>query len=335
MTQRSVLVVGAGAVGQVFGHHLALGGAHVTYFVREQYRAHVQQGFALRQLGGRHSKAPVHESGFSVVTRVEELRGAHFQHAYFTLSSTAIRGSWLRPVIGALGDATIVALQPTREDWEVVRAAGIPTSRLVAGSIGLVSYAAPLPGEKNVPGPCTSYWLPPGVRSLFSGPDERTRDVVHALKDGGLPAHKVADVHALFAQPTALGMTYLLALEACGFHVATLERCALLKQCTEAMREVSAIVAARDGRSQPGLKLITHPLALRALLAAGRRLAPFPLEPYLQRHFSKVREQTHLILANIKAAGDGLGLSTSALTGLMQSCPTFRPPRVSAHAALN
>jgi 2-dehydropantoate 2-reductase len=322
-------------VGQVFGHHLALGGAHVTYFVREQYRAQVQQGFALRQLGGRQAKAPVHESGFSVASRAEELRAAQFQHAYFTLSSTAIRGPWLRPVLDALGDATIVSLQPTRDDWAVVRAAGTPTSRLVAGSIGLVSYAAPLPGEKGVPGPCTSYWLPPGARSFFSGPDERTRDVVHALKDGGLPAHKVADVHALMAQPNALGMTYLLALEACGFHVATLERCALLPQCTAAMREVSAIVAAREGQSQPALRLVTHPLALRMLLAAGKRLAPFPLEPYLHRHFSKVREQTHLILANIKAAGDGLGLSTSALTGLMQSCPTYRAPRGSAHAALN
>ena len=40
----NVLIVGAGAVGQVYGRHLALGGAHVYYFVREKYAAEFAAG---------------------------------------------------------------------------------------------------------------------------------------------------------------------------------------------------------------------------------------------------------------------------------------------------
>ena len=44
MTTR-VLVVGAGAVGQVYGRHARQGGADVTFFVREKYRDTVSRGF--------------------------------------------------------------------------------------------------------------------------------------------------------------------------------------------------------------------------------------------------------------------------------------------------
>ncbi|MDV7398489.1 2-dehydropantoate 2-reductase N-terminal domain-containing protein, partial [Arthrospira platensis SPKY1] len=41
------MIVGAGAVGQVYGHYLQRGGASVSYFVKEQYKEECEKGFTL------------------------------------------------------------------------------------------------------------------------------------------------------------------------------------------------------------------------------------------------------------------------------------------------
>ena len=48
-----VLVVGAGAVGQVFALHLARGGADVAFLVKPKYAEECGRGFTLYRLGGR------------------------------------------------------------------------------------------------------------------------------------------------------------------------------------------------------------------------------------------------------------------------------------------
>ncbi|HTJ46743.1 MAG TPA: 2-dehydropantoate 2-reductase N-terminal domain-containing protein, partial [Kofleriaceae bacterium] len=48
-----VLVVGAGAVGQVYARHAQQGGADVTFFVREKYRDEVARGLDLYPLNKR------------------------------------------------------------------------------------------------------------------------------------------------------------------------------------------------------------------------------------------------------------------------------------------
>src|SRR5690554_7703480 len=44
-----ILMVGAGAVGQTYGYHLSRGGADVTFFVKEKYRAEAEAGFLMHQ----------------------------------------------------------------------------------------------------------------------------------------------------------------------------------------------------------------------------------------------------------------------------------------------
>ena len=51
--QRKVLIVGAGAVGQVYARHAQLGGAEVTFFVRDKYREEVSRGFDMYPLNRR------------------------------------------------------------------------------------------------------------------------------------------------------------------------------------------------------------------------------------------------------------------------------------------
>src|SRR6185436_20748884 len=104
------LVVGAGAVGQVYARHLALGGATVTFLVKPARAAACQAGLTLYPLhaGGRPQRftAPV-------LTSLEEVARQRWDAVFLAVSSTALRdGAWLGALLAALGDATVVLLQP-------------------------------------------------------------------------------------------------------------------------------------------------------------------------------------------------------------------------------
>ena len=94
----NVLIVGAGAVGQVYGRHLALGGAHVHYFVREKYAEELRRGLAFYPLNGRKPRAsairmPVAPT--DVLTRLDEVKAITWDQVYLCMSSPALRGPWL------------------------------------------------------------------------------------------------------------------------------------------------------------------------------------------------------------------------------------------------
>ena len=140
----SVLIVGAGAVGQVLGRHLARGGASVTFLVREKYAEETRRGFTMRPLngGGRASR---HFDSFEVVTAVEE--GARYDQVHLAIPSPIARG-WLEPLARATPGATIVSYQPALDDRATILDAGVTEDRLVAALVGFIAYAAPLEGEE-------------------------------------------------------------------------------------------------------------------------------------------------------------------------------------------
>ena len=42
-----VLIIGAGAVGQVYGHHITNGGADVAFYIKEKFAAELDKDFYL------------------------------------------------------------------------------------------------------------------------------------------------------------------------------------------------------------------------------------------------------------------------------------------------
>jgi 2-dehydropantoate 2-reductase len=313
----SALVFGAGAVGQVFGRHLALGGAEVTFFVREKYRDSVAHGFDMYALNGPRSTDPARFDRFRIVSAFDELRAQTFDQVYLTVASPSVREPWVKDLVSATKDATIVALQPGGDDREAIVAAGVTEDRLISGLISFISYAAPLRGETRFTRPGTAYWFPPVAPSRFSGPPDRLRRVIEALDRGGLPAKRHRDIPHLVSFPTAILMAYLVALEAAGWSLATFSKGALSARGAEAARESIAIVATTSGRPPIGARLITHRPLLRAALWFGARLVPFPLEAYLEKHFTKVGAQTQLLVASTIARGRAEGLPVRALEALV------------------
>ena len=311
-----VLIVGAGCVGQVFGHHLALGGAEVSYFVRSQYRADAARGFALAGL--RTMLRPRRETFAprAVLSELEELAAQRFDQVWLTMSSAALRGAWLKPLLDSIDrDTTLVSLQPDRSDHALLADTWQRPQQLVRGNIGFVAFAAPLTRELQLEVD-TAYWFPPLGASGFSGARERVAALCGPLARGGLPARPSRDVVAAMAYPNAIGMTYLTALEAADWSLAALQRGELLDLCEQAVREVLAVVRAETGQRGLGFGLLTQGWLAALGFRVASRVVPFPLLGFVQQHFTKVSAQTQLIIARLIGEAQRRGLDHRALLAL-------------------
>ena len=66
----NVLIVGAGAVGQVYGRHFQRGGADVAYLVKPEHLDETRRGFTLYPLNDGRPPPPVRFEGFEALTDV-------------------------------------------------------------------------------------------------------------------------------------------------------------------------------------------------------------------------------------------------------------------------
>lgn len=287
------LIVGAGAIGQVFGYHLHRGGARVCYLVKPEHAAAARLGFTLYPLNRKRAReTPVSFTEFEVITHAGEAAAPAWDCVLLCVSSTALRaGDWLDELVTATGAATIVTIQPGVDDYELVTTC-VPAEQVVSGMVGMTSYAAPLAGER-VPRPGTAYWWPPGGGCPFDGAPARVRPLVAAFRRGGLPARVQRDVRRATGFSTALLQTQIAALECAGWSIRALHRDRRLRATAHrAMREASAAVAAHDGASVPFAHKLLRPTHLTLLLSAAARLAPMDLERFFEVHYTKVRAQS-------------------------------------------
>lgn len=312
-----VLIVGAGCVGQVFGLHLARGGAEVHYFVRPQYRATTARGFALAHLrmglgARRDSFAPL-----GVLSEREQLRAQRFDQVWLTMSSAALRGEWLAPFLEQLDPTTtLVSLQPDRGDHALLRSLWPRPEQLVLGSIGFVAFAAPLTAQEGLEVD-TAYWFPPLGKSAFTGARTLVNALLRPLRRGGLPAGAQRDVVGAMAYPNAIGMTYLTALEAAGWSLDTLQGSELLPLCERAVREVVSVVHSETGKRGLGFGLLAHGWLAALGFRLAARVVPFPLLGFVRQHFTKVSAQTHMIVARLIGEAQRHGMAHANLAELL------------------
>src|SRR5207302_8013393 len=96
-----LLLVGAGAVGQAYGHCLLRGGADVTFLVKESHRREVDRPLTVYPLNERRRWQPVPFSGFSVATQPSDAR---FDQIWLCVSPPALEGEWLGRLLARAGD---------------------------------------------------------------------------------------------------------------------------------------------------------------------------------------------------------------------------------------
>ena len=312
-----VLIVGAGAVGQSFGYHLQKGGAEVHYLVKPRYVAEVRGGLTLWRLRSfrRPRRQPMGDVG--VITEAAEAAAQAWDQVWLCVSSTALRRPWLAELLGGLGEATLVGLTPALDDRELLLQ-HCREDQLVQGVITLIAYQAPLPDD-GVPSPGVAYWLPPLSACPFSGPEARTREVVRALKRGGMSAKRQPGAAASAATLSAAMMPHLVALEGAGWSFERLAQGERLALAARAARQALAVVAAETGGRVPGWGRWIGPRLIRTLMTLSRWVVPLPIQTYLAYHFTKVGDQTRMMIRTYIQRGRELERPVEALEELRRA----------------
>jgi 2-dehydropantoate 2-reductase len=309
MNPSRCLVVGAGAVGQVYARHLQKGGAHLTFYVRPKRVPLMGGGLVLHPL---NEQRPARLSGYDVVSSAAEVAAAApFDSVWLTVPSDALRGDWLDALLGAIGEAVVVSLQPGLEDRAYL-AERVPEARLVSGMIGLIAWHAPLPGADRAPG--IAYWFPPFQKSPLGGCAAAAGEVAR-LRAGGFPTKVVDDVAADTAFASSLMMPIIAGLEVGGWTFRGLFGGSAITLAVAAARETSAIARPRHRRWW--VRRLMRRGVLRMITWLAPRVVPFDLEVYLQAHFTKVGPQTRMMLETYIRLGQAEGWATEAISALL------------------
>ncbi len=305
-----ILLVGAGAVGQVYGRHLQAGGAQVSFLVKEKYAKACREGLRMYPLNQGKAAPAQRLEDLGVLTDVAQAAAMPWDQVWLCTSSTALAGPWLETLLGGLGDSLLVALQPGVEAVERI-APLYDKARTVWGGISMISYQAPLKGEEREEG--VAYWFPPMSPSPFWGPEAPARQVVAALKAGGCPAAFQPGGEAQMRYGSAVLMTHLVALEANEWSFAKMRTSPLSATAAEACREVMVILAKHAGEPAPAVRQVVRPWLMSLVTRMAPCLVPLPLETYFEYHFTKVGDQTRAMIEHYLALGKAQEQPTRAL----------------------
>ena len=312
-----VLIVGAGSVGQLYGYCLQRGGADVDVYVRPKYAAEAAAGFAIYERR-RGLKDPASFVPDGVLTSPGDLIDEDYDVVLLCIPSTGLRGEWFGEFARNLGDATLVSLSPALKDRAFI-AEHLPREEVGWGLITSVSYPAPLPGEE-CPQPGTAYWFPPLAPAPFEGPAAPVDALVAALKKGGMPCKRTADVATKASFGSAVLMPIIAIMETRGWSFAEMRRDPdAMPQLHRVMQETLEGVELAIGEKRPLPSRLLGPFGLSALTRVAGLVPPFDLEVYLKVHFTKVGDQTRLFLQDYIDQRLQSGLDSPALQELLHS----------------
>ena len=314
-----ILLVGAGAVGQVYGQALQRGGAHVSFLVRAKYKADVAAGLRLYRITGKRGRKAEFFRPDAVYGHFSELEEERFDQVWLCVSTPAAQSGIadetcdLGRLVRRLHGATLVVLQAGPQVARLVEEL-VPLRQRCDGGIAMISYQAPLvPNE--VPEPGVAYWTP--TPSPFEGADDEA--IVALLKRGECPAKVAEGTRSMMSFGSATLMPTMVALEGAGWKVSGLRRGPWARLATHAAREARNVVAKMSNTLPPGPIDLLGPLGLKGASFVAPALAPFDLDVYLRYHFSKVHDQTRLLIDHYVSEGERLGLPTTDLRELRSS----------------
>jgi 2-dehydropantoate 2-reductase len=318
--KKNILIIGAGAVGLVYGRHLAMGGNQVTFFVREKYVTEMSKGSILYHMNNDKSlQKPINFTDYSLMSSFDKLGQTNWDQIYLCISSTALQSFDFEGFKNhLLGEPTIVMLQPNSQDYQFLNQ-HFPAEQIVEGMITLISYATPLATEQVDPAG-TAYWLPPLAPTPFSGEKKRRDEVIKAFKDGKLRAASDQNVQNKALFPTAFLTSFLTALEANNWKFESLKNNgAILNQLTKVYNEVFSTLEAKHKVKRPfGIGWISSPFAIKVLLKFAPRVMPMDIETYLEYHFKKVNDQTKLYMKNFHLTAESVGVEHENLKAFNQ-----------------
>ncbi len=310
----NILIVGAGAVGQVYGRHLSIGGARVSFLVRPKYKDAHKDGFTIYPLRSKGAYEAVRFKPDQILSSLGEVKNETWDQVWLCVPSTALVRPWLDEVVAAIGDATLV-LFPSGIDVVEQLLPILPSERCVSGLIPMMSYFAPMEGEQ-LSEPGVAYWFPPLSPTALSGSPARRDAVIDALKRGKCSAAAHRNVREVSAFGAAVLIPHVVALEGAHWSYEALASEHWLVDSVSSTREAIAAAAAHLKISVPFVARFFRPWTMRILLRIVRFIAPLDVAAFFKSHFTKVREQSKMQMAEYIALGVESGQSVTGLTRL-------------------
>ena len=320
-----VLIVGCGAVGQVFGLYLQKAGVELGFYARPGSAANLikaleQGGLPLFQtLNSRKRDSVAHRlENYQVVTDAAGCQGFKPDQIWFTTPSPVYYSDWFREFLQEIPSKRVVCFAPEGRRSEFFPASG-GEERLVFGGITFIAWQGHLEGSRGRP-EGVNFWLPPFLEIPLMGAKEPCCEVAEILENAGFrPAVKKPDFPKSLASVTALMTAMVAGLELSGWSLKAFRRSPWLKYAARGSRE-----AALSQLSEAGL-------FMRVLLgilfsSTGLYLAtfflpipfPFNLEKYLKFHYLKTRDQTLTLLDVFARDGKRRGLPVENIRILLQ-----------------
>lgn len=288
--KQSILIVGSGAVGAVYGNALIRAGCDVTFLVRSRNSSRAAMPRVLyryRPIAGGY-KVEIQN-----VPVIEQITNGYDQ-VWLCTPSDAVDSPWLEQHLGQIGPQTpVIVWTPGIQDIDLLRS--LHAGPICQGLIDIIGFQTPLPGEEQPP-VGIGYLAPPGSAVLQK--DAFGQEAARLLKAGGIPAHTRSNLAWWEARLASVSICAVAALEQENWSLAQLKRSPTLHLASHAAIEARQACAAYLGITSSHVRLhrYSNTLILRTILSLAPRVLPFSFETFLHYHFSKVGNQTRRMI---------------------------------------
>jgi hypothetical protein len=316
-----VLIVGCGAVGQVYGLALQKASVELGYLDRpataEKLRRALEGGgLPSFQISHQHRRDPIAHRlvNYQVMADIAESQRFKPDQIWFTVPSPVYYTEWFREFLEKVPSERVVCFVPEGARPEFFPAGG--KERLVFGGTTFMAWQGSLEGSGGRP-EGVNFWLPPLGIPLV-GTEKACQDVAQLLKAGGFRVTIGNQGSHMQAAVTAVMTAFVAGLELSGWSLRAFRKSPWLKRAAGATRE--AVLSQLPGadaftRALLGILVLSTVFYLAALFLP--LLFPFDLEKYLKFHYRKTREQTLTLLELFEKDGTGRGLPAGNIQSLL------------------
>ena len=317
-----VLIVGCGAVGQVYG--LALQKAGVTLGLLDQpavakklRQAREQGGLPLFQVSHKHRNDPIpyRLKDYHVIADAVESRHFVPDQIWFTTPSQVYYSDWFHDFLRQVPSKRVVCFSPegSRPEFFTEELG----DRVIFGGTTFMAWQGDLGGGGGR-SEGVNFWRSPLGISL-TGTRDACHEVAQLLKPSGFKILVGKPGSHSQASVTAVMTAFVAGLELSGWSLRAYRKSPWLRCAAGACREAVISQLSRAG-------IFTRALLSSPVLSAGFFLAtlflpllfPFDLEKYLKFHYTKTREQSIVLLNVFLKDGIHCGIKVTNIQSLIK-----------------
>ncbi len=294
------------------------GGAKIGFYVRPQYHLDISSTLHLTFISRPKESKTIHEH--RVISLLEEVID-EWDELWLCISSDALKkGDWLKGLLERMPSVKILSLTPGMKDKSWLKEK-FPHREWCFGLISFVAWQHPIHKADQVEACRTTihYWKPPLSSLLFEGLSDHSHRI---LRMGGMKTKEKKELSFSTAMGSSLLLTSMACLELKEWsllHLRSRESRVFLSAC---IAEAQRVVMSYFGSSAFFFPILSHPIFLYWILFWAPKCTPFPLEEYLQYHFTKVSPQTREILKTWVEHADELDIAVPNLHNLERQLTT-------------